>query len=173
MKEWLLASVLGLLVVGISDMAGDGLVASVVAREWLGRGVVAIEWVKHVARAVINAYIVFRWFNKSKDAFMGGMAMYVCMHVNVRQQTFTLSPFLIESRFKELAVEMRADAVSSLVYEENARVRDPVYGCLWDISYLQNEISQLQMQLAVAHTEMLCVQMQQESALFHLSIPRL
>jgi hypothetical protein len=52
--------------------------------------------------------------------------------------------------------------VSSLVYEAHARVRDPVYGCVGAISYLQNQVSQLQMQLAVAQAELLCIQMQQE-----------
>lgn len=55
--------------------------------------------------------------------------------------------------------------MSSLVYEANARVRDPVYGCVGAISYLQNQVSQLQMQLAVAQAEILCVQMQQEPTL--------
>jgi len=63
---------------------------------------------------------------------------------------------------QELPVHQRADAVSSLVYEANARVRDPVYGCVGAISYLQNQVSQLQMQLAVAQAEILCVQMQQQ-----------
>ncbi|TXG50052.1 hypothetical protein EZV62_025927 [Acer yangbiense] len=63
---------------------------------------------------------------------------------------------------QELPVHQRADAVSSLVYEANARVRDPVYGCVGAISYLQNQVSQLQMQLAVAQAEILCTQMQQE-----------
>ena len=63
---------------------------------------------------------------------------------------------------QELPVHQRADAVSSLVYEANARVRDPVYGCVGAISYLQNQVSQLQMQLAVAQAEILCIQMQQE-----------
>ncbi|GFZ15063.1 lateral organ boundaries (LOB) domain family protein [Actinidia rufa] len=66
---------------------------------------------------------------------------------------------------KELPDHQRADAVSSLVYEANARVRDPVYGCVGAISYLQNQVSQLQMQLAVAQAEILCIQMQQEPAL--------
>ena len=61
---------------------------------------------------------------------------------------------------QELPVHQRADAVSSLVYEANARVRDPVYGCVGAISYLQNQVSQLQMQLAVAQAEILCIQMQ-------------
>ena len=52
--------------------------------------------------------------------------------------------------------------MSSLVYEANARVRDPVYGCVGAISYLQNQVSQLQMQLAVAQAEILCIQMQHE-----------
>ncbi|KAF6989753.1 hypothetical protein CFC21_007053 [Triticum aestivum] len=61
----------------------------------------------------------------------------------------------------ELPVQQRGDAVSSLVYEANARVRDPVYGCVGAISFLQNQVSQLQMQLAVAQAEILCIQMQQ------------
>lgn len=63
---------------------------------------------------------------------------------------------------QELPVHQRADAVGSLVYEANARVRDPVYGCVGAISYLQNQVSQLQMQLAVAQAEILCIQMQNE-----------
>ncbi|KAK6135752.1 hypothetical protein DH2020_030532 [Rehmannia glutinosa] len=55
----------------------------------------------------------------------------------------------------ELPVHQRADAVSSLVYEANARTRDPVYGCVGAITYLQNQVSQLQMQLAVAQAEIL------------------
>lgn len=62
-------------------------------------------------------------------------------------------------------MHQRADAVSSLVYEANARMRDPVYGCVGTISYLQNQVSQLQMQLAVAQAEILCIQMQQEPPL--------
>lgn len=63
---------------------------------------------------------------------------------------------------QELPVHQRADAVSSLVYEATARTKNPVYGCVGAISYLQNQVSQLQMQLAVAQTEILCAQMQQE-----------
>ncbi|RWW54653.1 hypothetical protein BHE74_00038756 [Ensete ventricosum] len=66
---------------------------------------------------------------------------------------------------QELPVHQRADAVSSLVYEANARKRDPVYGSVGIIFYLQNQISQLQMQLAFAEAEVLCIQMQQERSL--------
>ncbi|KAF3433353.1 hypothetical protein FNV43_RR24455 [Rhamnella rubrinervis] len=68
----------------------------------------------------------------------------------------------VSKMLQELPVHQRADAVSSLVYEANARMRDPVYGCVGAISYLQNQVSQLQMQLAVAQAEILCTQMQQE-----------
>lgn len=68
--------------------------------------------------------------------------------------------FLLKSQ--EIPVEQRADAVSSLVYEANARIRDPVYGCVGAISFLQNQVSQLQMQLAVAQAEILSIQMQQD-----------
>ncbi|KAL5568830.1 hypothetical protein UlMin_025405 [Ulmus minor] len=67
----------------------------------------------------------------------------------------------ISKILQELPVHQRADAVSSLVYEANARMRDPVYGCVGAISYLQNQVSELQMQLAVAQAEILCIQMQQ------------
>ncbi|CAL9137143.1 unnamed protein product [Musa textilis] len=68
----------------------------------------------------------------------------------------------VSKMLQELPVHQRADAVGSLVYEATARLRDPVYGCVGAISYLQNQVSQLQMQLAVAQTEILCIQMQQE-----------
>ncbi|XP_074280678.1 LOB domain-containing protein 12-like [Silene latifolia] len=70
----------------------------------------------------------------------------------------------VSKMLQELSVQQRADAVSSLVYEANARMRDPVYGCVGAISFLQNQVSQLQMQLAVAQAEILCIQMQQQES---------
>lgn len=70
----------------------------------------------------------------------------------------------VSKMLQELPVQQRADAVSSLVYEANARIRDPVYGCVGAISFLQNQVSQLQMQLAVAQAEILSIQMQQDPA---------
>ncbi|RZC91857.1 hypothetical protein C5167_021569 [Papaver somniferum] len=71
----------------------------------------------------------------------------------------------VSKMLQDLPLQQRGDAVSSLVYEANARVRDPVYGCVGAISYLQNQVSQLQMQLAVAQAEILCIQMQPESTM--------
>ncbi|KAK2442159.1 LOB domain-containing protein 12 [Trifolium repens] len=68
----------------------------------------------------------------------------------------------VSKMLQELPIEQRSDAVSSLVYEAHARVKDPVYGCVGAISYLQNQVSELQMQLAVAQAEILCIQMQHD-----------
>ncbi|CAL1406196.1 unnamed protein product [Linum trigynum] len=70
----------------------------------------------------------------------------------------------VSKMLQEIAVQHRADAVSSLVYEANARLRDPVYGCVGAISFLQNQVSQLQMQLALAQTDILCIQMHHDPA---------
>ncbi|CAI9773918.1 unnamed protein product [Fraxinus pennsylvanica] len=49
----------------------------------------------------------------------------------------------------------RADAVDSMVYEANARLRDPVYGCAGAICQLQKQVIELQTELAKAHAQIL------------------
>ncbi|XP_010542672.1 PREDICTED: LOB domain-containing protein 12-like [Tarenaya hassleriana] len=71
----------------------------------------------------------------------------------------------VSKMLQELPIHQRADAVNSLVFEANARVRDPVYGCVGAISYLQDQVSQLQMQLAVAQAEVLCIQMHHDTTI--------
>jgi hypothetical protein len=51
--------------------------------------------------------------------------------------------------------------VSSMVYEANARVRDPVYGCVGAISCLQQQIDALQTQLALAQAEVVHLRVRQ------------
>ncbi|KAF8395490.1 hypothetical protein HHK36_019436 [Tetracentron sinense] len=62
---------------------------------------------------------------------------------------------------KELPESHRADAVSSMVYEANARVRDPVYGCVGLIWQLQEQLNELQEQLAKVQAEIVNMQFQQ------------
>ncbi|XP_014512819.1 LOB domain-containing protein 1 [Vigna radiata var. radiata] len=62
---------------------------------------------------------------------------------------------------QELPESQRADAVSSMVYEANARIRDPVYGCAGAICQLQKQVSELQAQLAKAQAEVVNMQCQQ------------
>ncbi|KAL6204746.1 hypothetical protein ACLB2K_022013 [Fragaria x ananassa] len=62
---------------------------------------------------------------------------------------------------QDLPESQRADAVSSMVYEASARIRDPVYGCAGAICHLQKQVSDLQAQLAKAQAEVVNMQCQQ------------
>ncbi|KAK4709523.1 hypothetical protein R3W88_030448 [Solanum pinnatisectum] len=62
---------------------------------------------------------------------------------------------------QELPESQRTDAVSSMVYEANARLRDPVYGCAGSICQLQKQVCDLQAQLAKAQAEIVNMQCQQ------------
>lgn len=66
---------------------------------------------------------------------------------------------------QELPESHRADAVSSMVYEANARLRDPVYGTAGAICQLQKQLSQLQAELAKAQAELLNMKCQQSNLL--------
>lgn len=54
----------------------------------------------------------------------------------------------------ELQPSQREDAVNSLAYEADMRLRDPVYGCVGVISFLQHRLRQLQMDLRCAKSEL-------------------
>ncbi|KAK7261392.1 hypothetical protein RIF29_27701 [Crotalaria pallida] len=62
---------------------------------------------------------------------------------------------------QELPETQRADAVTSMVYEAGARIRDPVYGCAGAICNLQKQVNELQAQLAKAQAELVNMQLQQ------------
>ncbi|XP_027346540.1 protein ASYMMETRIC LEAVES 2-like [Abrus precatorius] len=55
---------------------------------------------------------------------------------------------------KELSATQRDDAVKSLAYEAEARIRDPVYGCVGFISVLQHRLRQIQTDLYNAKKEL-------------------
>lgn len=54
----------------------------------------------------------------------------------------------------ELLPHQREDAVNSLAYEADMRLRDPVYGCVGVISLLQHQLRQLQLDLSCAKSEL-------------------
>ncbi|KAK4436052.1 LOB domain-containing protein 1 [Sesamum alatum] len=64
------------------------------------------------------------------------------------------------SNIIKLLQSQRADAVNSMVYEANARLRDPVYGCTGMVCHLQNQVSELQAEVAKAQAEILNMQCQ-------------
>ncbi|KAI6675390.1 hypothetical protein NL676_003296 [Syzygium grande] len=55
----------------------------------------------------------------------------------------------------ELLPHQREDAVNSLAYEAEARVRDPVYGCVGAISFLQRQVQRLQKELDTANADLI------------------
>ncbi|KAM0946490.1 putative transcription factor AS2-LOB family [Dioscorea sansibarensis] len=54
----------------------------------------------------------------------------------------------------ELHPYQREDAVNSLAYEADMRLRDPVYGCVGVISVLQHQLRQLQIEISCAKSEL-------------------
>jgi hypothetical protein len=75
---------------------------------------------------------------------------------------FIYSPILLWNIIhQELPESQRADAVSSMVYEASARIRDPVYGCAGVICQLQKQVNELQAQLAKSQAELVNMQSQQ------------
>ncbi|KAM1004347.1 hypothetical protein ACFX13_004613 [Malus domestica] len=70
----------------------------------------------------------------------------------------------VNKMLQELPEHQRGDAVSSMVYEANARVRDPVYGCVGAISSLQQQIDVLQTQLALAQAEVVHLRVRQTAS---------
>ncbi|KAJ8747855.1 hypothetical protein K2173_027419 [Erythroxylum novogranatense] len=55
----------------------------------------------------------------------------------------------------EVLPHQREDAVNSLAYEAEARVRDPVYGCVGAISFLQRQVQRLQRELDAANADLI------------------
>ncbi|XP_075493454.1 protein LATERAL ORGAN BOUNDARIES-like [Primulina tabacum] len=55
----------------------------------------------------------------------------------------------------EVLPHQREDAVNSLAYEAEARVRDPVYGCVGAIAFLQKKVGRLQKELDAANADLI------------------
>lgn len=55
----------------------------------------------------------------------------------------------------EISPHQREDAVNSLAYEADARIKDPVYGCVGAISVLQQQVIRLQKELDATNANLL------------------
>eukprot|EP00897_Mesotaenium_endlicherianum_P010248 jgi/Mesen1/9251/ME000006S09249 len=55
---------------------------------------------------------------------------------------------------QDIPVQNREDAVNSLSYEADARVSDPIYGCVGALFQLQQQVTRLQTDLAMAQAEL-------------------
>ncbi|KAK6153272.1 hypothetical protein DH2020_012911 [Rehmannia glutinosa] len=61
----------------------------------------------------------------------------------------------VSKLLNDLLPHQREDAVNSLAYEAEARVRDPVYGCVGAISFLQRQVDRLQKELDAANADLI------------------
>ncbi|XP_073291624.1 LOB domain-containing protein 15-like [Primulina huaijiensis] len=61
----------------------------------------------------------------------------------------------VSKMLMEVPESQRADAANCLVYEANVRLRDPVYGCMGEISALQHQVQNLQAQLNAVRAEII------------------
>lgn len=60
----------------------------------------------------------------------------------------------VSKLLQELPPQHRADAVFSLTYEAQCRIRDPIYGCIALISFFQNRLALLKSELELAKNEL-------------------
>ncbi|KAK9282641.1 hypothetical protein L1049_010860 [Liquidambar formosana] len=67
----------------------------------------------------------------------------------------------------EVAEEQRGDTVNSLAYEAEARLKDPVYGCIGAIALLQKRMVELQHDLAIARARLARCVASSSSVLLH------
>ncbi|KAI3463031.1 hypothetical protein Pfo_019694 [Paulownia fortunei] len=61
----------------------------------------------------------------------------------------------VSKLLNEILPYQREDAVNSLAYEAEARLKDPVYGCVGAISVLQRQVLQLQKELDATNADLM------------------
>lgn len=69
----------------------------------------------------------------------------------------------VSKMLMEVPENQRADAASSLVYEADARLRDPVYGCLGAIAALQQQAQSLQAELQAVRSQIMRCRFQESA----------
>eukprot|EP00253_Pinus_taeda_P004322 PITA_04322 len=71
----------------------------------------------------------------------------------------------VNKMLQDLPIDNRADAVSSMVYEAQTRVVDPIYGCAGIVANMQEQMTRLQIQLARAQADIVSLRLQRDQAL--------
>ncbi|KAL2500091.1 LOB domain-containing protein 25 [Abeliophyllum distichum] len=61
----------------------------------------------------------------------------------------------VSKLLNEIPPHQREDAVNSLAYEAEARLKDPVYGCVGAISVLQRQVLHLQKELDATNADLM------------------
>ncbi|KAK4712607.1 hypothetical protein R3W88_007120 [Solanum pinnatisectum] len=69
----------------------------------------------------------------------------------------------VSKLLNEIQAHQREDAVNSLAYEAEARMKDPVYGCVGAISVLQRQVIRLQKELDATNADLMRYASNQQS----------
>ncbi|GJM92988.1 hypothetical protein PR202_ga09498 [Eleusine coracana subsp. coracana] len=80
--------------------------------------------------------------------FGGGAAQFAAVH-----KVFGASN--VAKMLSRVPMALRRDAASTVCYEAQARVADPVYGCVGTILALQHQVALVQAELSITRTELL------------------
>eukprot|EP00249_Psilotum_nudum_P000496 c12269_g1_i1 orf=376-975(-) len=71
----------------------------------------------------------------------------------------------VSKMLMEVPESQRGDTANSLIYEANARLRDPVYGCMGIISALQQEAQSIQAELNLVRAEIMRYRCEESAAI--------
>jgi hypothetical protein len=116
----------------------------------------------HQAPPGVCARVWFRFLPSALDRSARPAGNNVCGGIDMhgtRARTLT-DVVYTHATLQDLPESSRADAVSSMVYEAEARLRDPVYGCAGAVCRLQRQANELKVQLARAQADLLSAQAQ-------------
>ncbi|KZV19366.1 protein LATERAL ORGAN BOUNDARIES-like [Dorcoceras hygrometricum] len=79
----------------------------------------------------------------------------------------------VSKLLNEILPHQREDAVNSLAYEAEARLKDPVYGCVGAISVLQRQVLHLQKELDATNADLMRYASNENTSSFnHIPINR-
>ncbi|WCJ21066.1 LOB domain-containing protein 25 [Euphorbia peplus] len=73
----------------------------------------------------------------------------------------------VSKLLNEVLPHQREDAVNSLAYEAEARMKDPVYGCVAAISVLQSQVLRLQKELDATNADLIRFACKQNNNINH------
>ncbi|KAH9324884.1 hypothetical protein KI387_005064, partial [Taxus chinensis] len=102
---------------------------------------------KVLRRKCVKECVFAPYFSTEKS----GATQFAAIHKIFGASNFSKLLQRIESE------EERSDAVVSISYEAQARVYDPINGCVSYIFALQHQLSQLQAELSIAKARLACI----------------
>lgn len=105
---------------------------------------------------------VFRISNATKMLQVHSILQFLGSFSNLAHHQANMNCTNCWFHSQELPAQQRADAANSLVYEANACMRDRLRLRRCYLLFQQQQVSKIQVQLALAKVEILCVQMKHD-----------